>query len=117
MIKRIADLGISVAMDNFGAGLASMNHFIRLPIDLVKVDRRIIAYLPIPGRQTAILQTIFDLGRLLEVRMLAQGIETREQLEALRKYGCDLVQGHLFSPAVPAEKAEALLKSGRWRLN
>ena len=60
-----------------------MNHFIRLPIDLVKVDRRLIAYLPIPGKQAAILQTIFDLGRMLEVRMLAEGIERKEQLEAL----------------------------------
>ncbi len=117
VIQRLADLGVSVALDNFGAGLASMNHFIRLPIDLVKVDRRLIAYLPIPGRQAAILQTIFDLGRLLELRMLAEGIETREQLESLRKYGCDLVQGHLFSPAVSSEKAQALLKSGRWRLS
>jgi EAL domain-containing protein (putative c-di-GMP-specific phosphodiesterase class I) len=83
----------------------------------VKVDRRLIAYLPIPGRQAAILQTIFDLGRLLELRMLAEGIETREQLESLRKYGCDLVQGHLFSPAVSSEKAHALLKTGRWRLS
>ena len=77
-----------------------MNHFIRLPIDLVKVDRRLIAYLPIPGKQAAILQTIFDLGRVLEVRMLAEGIERKEQLEALLKFGCDLGQGNLFSAPV-----------------
>ncbi len=117
VIQRMVKLGVRVALDNFGAGLASMNHFIRLPIDLVKVDRRLIAYLPVPGRQAAILQTIFDLGRLLEVRMLAEGIETREQLRALRNYGCDLVQGHLFSPAVSSERARELLESGRWRLN
>ena len=95
--------------------MASLNNFIRLPIDLVKVDRRVIAYLPVPGRQAAILRTIFDLGRLLEVRMLAEGIETEEQLEALRKYGCELVQGHLFSPAVSWETAQTLLENGRWR--
>jgi diguanylate cyclase (GGDEF)-like protein/PAS domain S-box-containing protein len=111
-----ADLKISGALDNFGAGLASMNHFIRLPIDLVKVDRRLIAYLPIPGKQAAILQTIFDLGRMLEVRMLAEGIERREQLDALLKFGCDLGQGHLFSPPVSQEKAQALLENGRWRI-
>ncbi|HEV2274305.1 MAG TPA: bifunctional diguanylate cyclase/phosphodiesterase, partial [Acidobacteriaceae bacterium] len=115
VIQRLSDLGISVALDNFGAGLASMNSFLRLPIDLVKVDRRLAAYLPVPGRQSAILQTIFDLGRHLQVRMLAEGIETKEQLEALGKYGCDLVQGHLFSPAVPREQASALLEEGRWR--
>src|SRR5580704_8667392 len=86
IFQAIADLKISLALDNFGAGLASMNHFIRLPIDLVKVDRRLIAYLAIPGKQTAILQTIFDLGRMLQVRILAEGIERQEQLEALLAY-------------------------------
>jgi EAL domain-containing protein (putative c-di-GMP-specific phosphodiesterase class I) len=53
---------------------------------------------------------------LLQVRMLAEGIETKEQLEALRRYGCDLVQGHLFSPAVTREKAQAILEAGHWAL-
>jgi diguanylate cyclase (GGDEF)-like protein/PAS domain S-box-containing protein len=114
VLQKMVDLGVSVALDNFGAGLASMNHFIRLPIDLVKVDRRLIAYLAIPGRQGAILQAVFDLGRLLQVRTLAEGIETKEQLQALRKYGCDLVQGHLFSPAVAPDTAQALLESSQW---
>jgi diguanylate cyclase (GGDEF)-like protein/PAS domain S-box-containing protein len=116
VFQGIAALGISAALDNFGAGLASMNHFIRLPIELVKVDRRLIAYLPIPGKQAAILQTIFDLGRLLEVRMLAEGIESREQLDALLRLGCDLGQGHLFSEPVSSEKAQSLLEKGRWRI-
>ncbi len=116
VFQGMADLKISAALDNFGAGLASMNHFVRLPIDLVKVDRRLIAYLPIPGKQAAILQTIFDLGRMLEVRMLAEGIERREQLDSLLKYGCDLGQGHLFSPPVSQEKAQALLESGCWQI-
>jgi diguanylate cyclase (GGDEF)-like protein/PAS domain S-box-containing protein len=114
VFQGLADLKVSAALDNFGAGLASMNHFLRLPIDLVKVDRRLIAYLPIPGKQAAILQTIFDLGRMLDVRMLAEGIERKDQLDALLKFGCDLGQGHLFSPPVPQEKAQALLETGRW---
>jgi EAL domain-containing protein (putative c-di-GMP-specific phosphodiesterase class I) len=116
IFQAMAGLKVSLALDNFGAGLASMNHFIRLPIDLVKVDRRLIAYLAIPGKQGAILQTIFELGRMLQVRMLAEGIERNEQLEALLAYGCDLGQGHLFSPPVTREKAHALLQDGRWRI-
>jgi diguanylate cyclase (GGDEF)-like protein len=116
VFQGLADLKVSAALDNFGAGLASMNHFLRLPIDLVKVDRRLIAYLPIPGKQAAILQTIFDLGRMLDVRMLAEGIERKDQLDALLKFGCDLGQGHLFSPPVPQEKAQALLETGCWRV-
>src|SRR3984885_1525170 len=116
VFQGLADLKVSAALDNFGAGLASMNHFLRLPIDLVKVDRRLIAYLPIPGKQAAILQTIFDLGRMLEVRMLAEGIERKDQLDALLKFGCDLGQGHLFSPPVAQEKTQALLENGTWRI-
>ncbi len=116
VFQGLADLKVCAALDNFGAGLASMNHFLRLPIDLVKVDRRLIAYLPIPGKQAAILQTIFDLGRMLDVRMLAEGIERKDQLDALLKFGCDLGQGHFFSAPVPQEKAQALLETGRWRI-
>ena len=116
VFQAVANLKVGLALDNFGAGLASMNHFIRLPIDLVKVDRRLIAYLAIPGKQGAILQTIFDLGRMLQVRILAEGIERKEQLEALLTYGCDLGQGHLFSPPVTGEKAQLLLQAGIWRI-
>lgn len=112
--ERIANLGSGVVLDNFGAGLASMNHLVRLPIDLVKIDQRLIASLPAPGRQAAILCAIFNLGRQLGVRMLAEGIERREQLDALANYGCDLVQGRFFSPAVSHEKALELLDQGAW---
>lgn len=112
--ERFADLGLGVILDNFGAGLASMNHLVRLPIDLVKIDQRLIAPLPAPGRHAAILRAIFDLGRQLKVWMLAEGIERREQLDALREYGCDLVQGNLLSPAVSPKDAEALLQKRLW---
>jgi diguanylate cyclase (GGDEF)-like protein/PAS domain S-box-containing protein len=115
-VQSFADLQVRVALDNFGAGLASMNHLIRLPIDMVKVDRRLVAYLPIPGKQSAVLQTIFDLGRMLGVRMLAEGIESRNQLEALCKFNCDLGQGHFLSPPVSPQEAQGLLEGGRWRI-
>ncbi|HVJ07752.1 MAG TPA: EAL domain-containing protein [Acidisarcina sp.] len=114
VFQRLMDLGVSVALDNFGAGLASMNFLVRLPMDLVKIDRRLIAYLPSPGRDAALLNTLFDLGRALRVQMLAEGVETRQQLQALRKLGCDLGQGHLFSPAVPVEAAEKIAQAGQW---
>jgi diguanylate cyclase (GGDEF)-like protein/PAS domain S-box-containing protein len=114
VFQRLMDLGIGVALDNFGAGLASMNHLVRLPIDIVKIDRRLISYLPSPGRNTALLDTLFDLGRALQVKMLAEGVETQAQLQALRKHGCNLGQGHLFSPAVPVEAADRMVQAGQW---
>ncbi len=116
ILHGLASLKIRAALDNFGAGLASMNHLIRLPIDLVKIDRRLVAYLPIPGKQAAMLQSIFDLGRMLQVHMLAEGVERKEQLDALLQYGCDFGQGHFFSTPVSQEKAQALLEKGRWRI-
>jgi Amt family ammonium transporter len=115
-IQRIVDMGVGVALDNFGTGLAAMNYFVRLPVGLVKIDRRLVASLPAPGRQGAILQAIFDLGRILGMRMLAEGIERGDQLQPLRRLGCDLVQGHLFSAAVSCDTAQALLAKGRWSL-
>jgi diguanylate cyclase (GGDEF)-like protein len=114
VFQRLMDLGIGVALDNFGSGLASMNHLVRLPIDIVKIDRRLISYLPSPGRNTALLDTLFDLGRALQVQMLAEGVETQAQLQALRRHGCKLGQGHLFSPAVPAETADRMVHAGLW---
>ena len=116
ILEGLAALKVRVALDNFGAGLASMNQLIRLPIDLVKVDRRLIAYLPAPGKQATILQTIFDLGRTLGVQMLAEGIERVEQFNALLQHGCDFGQGHFFSPPVSQHEAQLLLQSGRWRI-
>lgn len=116
VLQRLVGMGIGMALDNFGAGLASMNYFARLPIDLVKVDQRLISSLPAHGKPAAILQAIFDLGRMLQVRMLAQGVESGEHLKALRELGCDFVQGHLFSAAVSRDAAQALLEKGRWNL-
>jgi diguanylate cyclase (GGDEF)-like protein/PAS domain S-box-containing protein len=114
VFQRLMDLGVGVALDNFGAGLASMNHLVRLPIDIVKIDRRLISFLPSPGRNTALLDTLFELGRALRVQMLAEGVETQAQFQALRKHGCDLGQGHLFSPAVPVDVAERMVQAGQW---
>ncbi len=108
-VQRLSDMGIRVALDNFGAGLASMNNLLRLPIELLKLDRRLTRYLPAQGRQAALIEIIFNLGRLLHMRMQADGIETEVQLEELKRYGCELGQGHLFAKALPAAEMELLL--------
>jgi Amt family ammonium transporter len=115
-LQRLHGMGVRVALDNFGSGLASINNLLRLPFHLLKLDRRLTGVLPAQGTQAALIETIFGLGRSLEMRMQADGVETQAQLEALARYGCELVQGHLFSAAVDAAAADLMVRRGRWNL-
>jgi len=116
-LKRLTDMGVRVALDNFGAGLASMTNLLRLPFNLLKLDRRLTSVLPARGTQAALIETIFGLGHSLHMRMQADGVETMPQLQELERFGCELAQGYLFSPALTAEQAEACLQRKRWTVN
>jgi EAL domain-containing protein (putative c-di-GMP-specific phosphodiesterase class I) len=108
-LQRLSDIGVGVSLDNFGAGMASMNYLMRLPIQLLKLDRRLTAFLPAKGRQGAMIETIFGLGRALQVRMQADGIENEMQLKELKRYGCELGQGMLLAGPLPAADAAVFL--------
>jgi len=115
-LRSLDALGVRVALDNFGSGLASINNLLRLPFKMLKLDRRLTSVLPARGSQAALIETIFGLGRSLEMRMQADGVETTAQLGALAKYGCELAQGYLFSAAVGAVEAEKMIAQGVWDL-
>lgn len=112
-LQRLSDIGVGVSLDNFGAGMASMNYLMRLPIQLLKLDRRLTAFLPAKGKQGAMIETIFGLGRALQVRMQADGIESEAQLKELERYGCELGQGMLLAGPLPAEQACVYLDRNR----
>lgn len=114
ILQQFADRGIQLVLDNFGSDLAAVKHLLELPIDMVKLDRRLISRLPSCDRHAAFLEGLFQLGRSLKVKMLAEGIETMEQFELLRSFGCELAQGHLFAEPVNGERATLLLQQGRW---
>ena len=99
ILQRLVDCNVRVAMDDFGSTLAPLNHLVRLPIDMVKLDAKLVASAPSQGRQQAVLESLLRLGRTLGVLVVAKGIETTEQLHALARMGCELGQGPLFSPA------------------
>jgi EAL domain-containing protein (putative c-di-GMP-specific phosphodiesterase class I) len=107
-IQRMVDCGVRIAVDNFGAGLAPLNHLVRLPIDLVKLDSRITASVTGTGRQLAIVQSLIHVCRAAGVELLAEGIETEEHLRILQELGCQLGQGYFLAPAVDAIQAEYL---------
>ena len=112
ILQRLVDCNVRVAMDDFGSSLAPLNHLVRLPLDMVKLDAKLTAGATSTGRQQAVLDSLLRLGRTLGVQVVAQGIETPEQLRALGRMGCEMGQGSLFSPALEAAQARKLAEQG-----
>jgi Amt family ammonium transporter len=114
ILQRMVDCNVRIAIDNFGSTLAPLNHLLRLPIDVVKLDPKLTAASTSAGRQSAVLESLVHLGHTLGMQVVAQGIETPAQLDALRRMGCELGQGHLFSYALEPARALKLVERGYW---
>jgi diguanylate cyclase (GGDEF)-like protein/PAS domain S-box-containing protein len=115
ILARLRDLGVVLCMDDFGTGYSSLGYLHRFPIDELKIDRRFVSGMEHDRRNAQLVQAIVALARNLGVPVVAEGVETREQLAALRALGCDYGQGFLFFQAVPGEEAGALLaRDPRW---
>ncbi|MBC3937908.1 EAL domain-containing protein [Anaerotruncus massiliensis (ex Liu et al. 2021)] len=107
---RLRELGFVIEMDDFGSGYSSLNMLNRLPIDVLKLDMRFIQSETAKPVDQGILRFIMDLARWMELHVVAEGVETREQLERLREIDCDYVQGYYFVRPVPSEEFEKLLR-------
>jgi diguanylate cyclase (GGDEF)-like protein/PAS domain S-box-containing protein len=115
-LARMTECKVRIAVDNFGARLAPLSHLAQLPIDVVKISPKMAADATSTGRAAVVLESLIQLGRSLGMQVVAQGIETPEQLEALSRMGCELGQGHLFSYALEPARATKLAGLGRWSL-
>jgi diguanylate cyclase (GGDEF)-like protein/PAS domain S-box-containing protein len=109
MLKNMEKMGIKTSLDDFGTGYSSLSYLKRFPIYKLKVDQSFVRGLPGDEDDAAITRAIIGMGKSLGLRVIAEGVETREQLEFLRAEGCDEIQGYLFSKPVPAEEFEKLL--------
>ncbi len=109
LLEKIKAASVRISIDDFGTGYSSLSYLHQLPVDSLKIDRSFVS--PVDGntRHQTIAESITALSKLLKLEVIAEGIETEQQLEWLRSLGCKLGQGYLFSPAVSAEQATQML--------
>ncbi|MDQ3185553.1 MAG: EAL domain-containing protein [Pseudomonadota bacterium] len=109
-LRIIRDMNIEVAIDDFGTGYSSLSYIAKLPVNVLKIDRAFIINMTNNSDDLSIVSAIISLAHSLNLRVIAEGVETKEQADCLRELKCDEIQGYLFSPGVPAEKIEEFLR-------
>lgn len=113
MMDEVAALGVALSLDDFGTGYSSLSYLKRFPIDTLKIDRSFIINIPEDGNDCAIAGAIVSMAKQLKHAVIAEGVESEDQLTFLRSLGCDEIQGYLFSAPVMAEKFETMVREGK----
>ena len=113
MMDALAQRGIALSLDDFGTGYSSLSYLKRFPIDTLKIDRSFVLNIPTDPSDCAIAGAIVGMAKQLGHKVIAEGVESVQQLAFLRSLGCDEFQGYLFSAPVSAEKFEAMLRADK----
>ena len=113
VLRDIRALGIEISLDDFGTGFSSLSCLRSLPIDVVKVDRSFVHDVTAAPEDVSVTRAIITMAHGLQMQVLAEGVETEGQLSLLAANRCDLIQGFLFSPAVPADEFAQMLREDR----
>jgi diguanylate cyclase (GGDEF)-like protein/PAS domain S-box-containing protein len=110
VLRELRDMGVSVAVDDFGTGQSSLIYLKHFPIDTVKIDKEFLREVTSDETAAAIVSYVINLAHTLGLKVVAEGVETEEQYTFLRHYGCDLIQGYLFSKPLPADEVFPFLQ-------
>lgn len=109
-VKALREQGTLVALNDFGTGFASLTHLLSFPVDVIKIDKSFVQHLGEDEPDGVVVGAALDIARQLGMRVVAEGIETNEQMEILRDRGCQLGQGYRFSRPISARDATDLLR-------
>ena len=109
-MKRLCDIGVVFSVDDFGTGYSSLSYLKRFPISMIKADRSFVYDIPNDRDDIEITAAIISMSHKLNIRVIAEGVETLQQLAFLRQQGCDEIQGYLYSPPLPPAEFEAFVK-------
>lgn len=113
MLSRIRAVGVTTAMDDFGTGFSSLAQLMRFPVDRIKIDRCFVRDILTDRAAAAVALAVIAMAKSLGVKVIAEGVETEAQLKFLRERGCDEMQGFYFSPPLPQQDFEVLLREAR----
>jgi diguanylate cyclase len=103
VLMELRQLGLQIAVDDYGTGYAALAYLRDLPIDELKIDRSFVAHVTADPRSAAIVRSTIELAHALDLTVVAEGVEDQESLDAVKAFGCDFAQGYHFSRALPAE--------------
>jgi len=109
LLRKISESGISIALDDFGTGYSSLNYLLRFPIQTLKIDRSFIIDIEHNKTKSSITSSIINMAHTLDLKVVAEGIEKEEQLNILKRYNCDIIQGYYFSKPVEHQVIESML--------
>ena len=110
-LETLRDMNVNIAIDDFGTGYSSLSYLARLPVQLLKIDRSFIIAMTRDAESMAFVSTIISLAHSLKLKVIAEGVETEEQLQFLKLLKCDEMQGYLFSKPLPFEQITSLLET------
>jgi len=111
-LNALQEMGVRLSIDDFGTGYSCLSYLKRLPVNTLKIDQSFVCHLPGNREDATIVNAIIALGKGLGMNVIAEGVETMEQMICLREMGCDELQGYLFSRPVPADEMTLLLQNG-----
>jgi diguanylate cyclase (GGDEF)-like protein/PAS domain S-box-containing protein len=110
VMRDLVAMGVSIAMDDFGTGYSSLANVMKFPISTLKIDRSFVSGIPDKANAVALTQAVMAMGRSLSLEVVAEGVESAEQVEFLKSIGCEIAQGYHFSPPLAADAVESLLR-------
>ena len=110
LMNKLRDLGVKVSMDDFGSGYSSLNVLTKLPLDVLKLDKEFLDDFENDSDEKIIIPSVIDMAKKLNLSVVCEGVETKEQVGFLREVGCDYAQGYFYSKPITQEQFDELLE-------